>query len=163
MRLYNLAPTRRYGTRYDPFGGLFSAPSAWDSGPRHVFEQAGPRHVFEQAGPRHNVEQLDEHSFRISVAVPGFSEDDLDVTQREDEILVTGAAPEDDGNVSYLHRGIGGRSFERRFTLAEGVRATGASLENGLLRIDLVREVPEERKPRTIAIAPPPKRKRKAA
>ncbi len=163
MRLYDLAPARRYPTPYNPFSDLFFAPRSGESGRRHVFDPAGPRHVFEQAGPRHNVEQLDEHNFRISLAVAGFSEDDLDVTQREDEIVVTGTAAEDDGNVSYLHRGIGGRSFERRFAVAEGVHATGASLENGLLRIDLVREVPEEKKPRTIAIAPPSKRKRKAA
>ena len=89
----------------------------------------------------------------------------MDVTQREDEILVTGTTADEDAadNVSYLYRGIGGRPFKRRFALADGVRATGANLENGLLHIDLVHEVPDEQKPRTIAIAPPVKRKRKAA
>ena len=147
MHYYNYAPTRRR-VPHDPFGALFSGFNAGEP------------------GPRYNVEQVDDDHFRIAVAVPGFAEADLDVTQREDEILVTGTTADEDAadNVSYLYRGIGGRPFERRFALADGVRATGANLENGLLRIDLVREVPDEQKPRTIAIAPPAKRgKRKAA
>jgi molecular chaperone IbpA len=147
MRYYTPTPTRRTGVPFDPFGDLVSGFGAGEP------------------GPRYNVEQLDDDQFRIAVAVPGFAEADLDVSQRQDEILVTGtaAAAEDDTNVSYLHRGIGGRPFERRFSLADGVRATGANLENGVLRIDLLREVPEEQKPRAIAILGPPKRKRKAA
>ncbi|MBT3395677.1 MAG: Hsp20 family protein [Alphaproteobacteria bacterium] len=154
MRYYTPTPTRRTGVPFDPFSNLFSGFGASESGPRY------------QPGPRYNVEQLDDDHFRIAVAVPGFAEADLDVTQREDEILVTGtvaADNDDEANVSYLHRGIGGRPFERRFSLAEGVRATGANLENGVLRIDLLREVPEEQKPRAIAISAPSKRKRKAA
>jgi len=148
MRYYTHTPTRRTRVPYDPFADLFSGFAA------------------DEPGPRYNVEQLDDDHFRIAVAVPGFAEADLDVTQREDEILVTGtvaAADDEDTNVSYLHRGIGGRPFERRFSLADGVRATGANLGNGVLRIDLLREVPEDQKPRAIAISAPSSRKRKAA
>ena len=148
MRYYTHTPTRRPRVPYDPFGDLFSGFAAGEP------------------GPRYNVEQLDDDHFRITVAVPGFAEADLDVTQREDEILVTGNVPatdNDETNVSYLYREIGGRPFERRFSIADGVRATGANLENGVLRIDLLREVPEDQKPRAIAISAPSKRKRKAA
>jgi len=147
MRYYTHTPTRRPRAPYDPFGDLFSGFAAGEP------------------GPRYNVEQLDDDHFRITVAVPGFAEADLDVTQREDEILVTGTVPaadNDETNVSYLYRGIGGRPFKRRFILADGLRATGANLENGVLRIDLLREVPEDQKPRAIAISAPLKRKRKA-
>jgi molecular chaperone IbpA len=146
--MHYYTPTRRTRVPYEPFGEVFSGFAAGET------------------GPRYNVEQLDDDHFRIAVAVPGFAEADLDVTQREDQILVTGtvaANDDDDTNVSYLYRGIGGRPFERRFNLADGVRATGANLENGVLRIDLLREVPEELKPRAIAISAPSKRKRKAA
>ena len=144
MRYYTHTPTRRPRVPYDPFGDLFSGFAAGEP------------------GPRYNVEQLDDDHFRITVAVPGFAEADLDVTQREDKILVTGNVPatdNDETNVSYLYRGIGGCPFERRFSIADGVRATGANLENGVLRIDLLREVPEDQKPRAIAISAPLKRK----
>lgn len=141
MQTYALSPTRWSRRRYDPFEGLFSS-----------FGAADP-------GPRYNVEQLEDDRYRIVLAVPGWREEDLDVTQREDEIVITGTAPADHDNVTFLHRGLGNGSFKRRFVLAEGVRATGASLDGGILQIDLVREVPEALKPRTIAIAPPAKRK----
>ena len=88
------------------------------------------------------------------MAVAGFSPAELDITVQENTLLVTGKGQKEDENGgSYLHRGIARRSFERRFSLADHIKVTGASLDNGLLHVDLVREVPEAMKPRTIKIA----------
>jgi molecular chaperone IbpA len=87
------------------------------------------------------------------MAVAGFSPAELDVTVQENTLLVTGNAQKEDENAGgYLHRGIAGRGFERRFSLADHMKVTGASLNNGLLHVDVVREVPEAAKPRTIKI-----------
>lgn len=101
--------------------------------------------------PPFNVEQIGEDNFRIELAVAGFSEDDLSIEFKQNSLLVTGQrkAPE---QRNFLHRGIAERSFERRFGLADHVRVAGAKLENGLLTIDLVRELPELLKPRKIEI-----------
>ena len=101
--------------------------------------------------PPFNVEQIGEDNFRIELAVAGFSEDDLNIEFKQNSLLVTGQrkAPE---QRNFLHRGIAERSFERRFGLADHVRVAGAKLENGLLTIDLVRELPELLKPRKIEI-----------
>lgn len=104
--------------------------------------------------PPYNIERLDEDSYRIVMAVAGFSEDDLDVTAKENTLTITGkkAAVEDE-QTKYLHRGIANRAFERRFDLADYIKVAGARLENGLLTVELLREVPEAKKPRTIKIA----------
>lgn len=107
--------------------------------------------------PPYNIEVVGEDAYRITMAVAGFAEEDLEVTAKEDTLLVAGKARRDDQPVQYLHRGIAGRSFERRFQLADHIRVKGASLTNGLLHLDLVREVPEEKKPRSIPIASQPK------
>ena len=101
--------------------------------------------------PPFNVEQIGEDNFRIELAVAGFGEDDLSIEFKQNSLLVTGQrkAPE---QRNFLHRGIAERSFERRFGLADHVRVAGAKLENGLLTIDLVRELPELLKPRKIEI-----------
>ncbi len=105
--------------------------------------------------PPYNIEAVDEDSYRITMAVAGFAEADLEVTGEGDQLLVRGRIDRsDDGKErKFLHRGIAERAFERRFNLAEHVVVNGASLENGLLHIDLARVVPEEKKPRTIAIS----------
>lgn len=102
--------------------------------------------------PPYNIETCGENAYRIVMAVAGFSEDDLEVTAKENTLLVSGKQRENEEGVSYLHRGIAGRSFERRFQLAEHIEVKNARLVNGLLEIDLVREVPEEMKPRSIRI-----------
>lgn len=104
--------------------------------------------------PPYNIERLDEDSYRIVMAVAGFSEDELDVTAKENTLTITGkkAAAEDE-QTKYLHRGIANRAFERRFDLADYIKVNGARLENGLLTVELLREVPEAKKPRTIKIA----------
>lgn len=102
--------------------------------------------------PPFNVEQTDEDGFRIELAVAGFAEDDLTIEYKQNTLTVSGARPQPETTRSYLHRGIAERNFERRFGLADHVRVSGAKLENGLLTIDLVRELPEVLKPRKIEI-----------
>ncbi|MBT7648663.1 MAG: Hsp20 family protein, partial [Rhodospirillaceae bacterium] len=103
--------------------------------------------------PPYNIEKVDENDYRITMALAGFGEDDLDIEVKDATVTVSGeiAQTKDEGR-TYLHRGIAGRSFKRTFQLADHVRVSGAALENGLLHIDLVREVPEALKPRTIEI-----------
>lgn len=103
--------------------------------------------------PPYNIEKTGEDNYRIVLAVAGFSEDELNVEQRQTTLVITGRKAPREEEVTYLHRGLAGRSFERRFELADHVQVTGARLVNGLLEIDLVREVPEALKPRRIAIA----------
>ncbi len=103
--------------------------------------------------PPYNIEKTADDAWRISIAVAGFSEDDLSVELRENALIVAARKAEDAEDRKYLHRGIANRAFERRFTLADHVRVSGASHMNGMLNIDLVREVPEALKPRRIEIA----------
>lgn len=102
--------------------------------------------------PPYNIEKLDEKSYRISIAVAGFSDADLTVEQREHQLVVAAKREKDGDARTYLHRGIATRAFEKRFQLADHVRVTGAVAEHGMLHIDLVREVPEALKPRRIEI-----------
>lgn len=103
--------------------------------------------------PPYNIERTGENAYRISMAVAGFSEDELSLESRENSLTIKGEKAEaDNGNRDVLYQGIAGRSFERRFQLADYVNVSGAALENGLLHIDLVRELPDAMKPRKIAI-----------
>jgi molecular chaperone IbpA len=109
-----------------------------------------------QAGyPPYNIERTDDHAYRITMAVAGFGEDDLTIEVVENALKVSGRIREADESEGreFLHRGIAERAFERRFQLADHVEVKGASLENGLLSIDLKREVPERLKPRQIEIS----------
>ena len=103
--------------------------------------------------PPYNIEKTGEDSYRLTMAVAGFNRDELDLTVHENTLIVTGKAQNEDENGRYLHRGIARRAFERRFSLADHIKVTGASLDNGLLHVELVHEVPETMKPRTIAIS----------
>lgn len=103
--------------------------------------------------PPYNIEKLSQDAYRISMAIAGFSRDELDLTVQENTLIVTGrSTPEEGEKREFLHRGIAKRAFERRFQLADTIKVTGASYENGLLNIELVREVPEHKKPRKIEI-----------
>lgn len=102
--------------------------------------------------PPYNIERVDEDRYRVSLAVAGFSEADLDVELHENTLKIVGSRPDGDETRTFLHQGIAGRSFERRFQLADHVKIEGASLVNGLLNIDLRREIPEAKKPRKIEI-----------
>ena len=103
--------------------------------------------------PPYNIEKSGDNAYRIVMAVAGFSDAELNVTQKENELLVSGVAKANgEDQKQFLYRGIAGRNFERRFQLADHVKVSGAKLANGLLTIELVREIPEEKKPRAIAI-----------
>ncbi|WP_162047494.1 Hsp20 family protein [Vibrio taketomensis] len=101
--------------------------------------------------PPYNIEQKDEHKFRITMAVAGFAEDQLDLTQKDNMLIVKGERNVEEGK-NYVYQGIAERDFERKFQLADYVKVVGASMENGLLHIDLEREIPEAMQPRKIAI-----------
>ncbi len=103
--------------------------------------------------PAYNIEVVGEDAYRITMAIAGFAEADLDITSEQNKLTISGRKEKNEQDErNYLHRGIAERSFERRFQLADHVRVTGAELENGLLHVDLVREVPEAMKPQKIAI-----------
>jgi molecular chaperone IbpA len=135
MRSYDFSPLFRSSVGFDRLAQLMD--SARDDVPSY---------------PPYNIERTGEDQYRITMAVAGFAENDIEITAQENALSVVGKQPKDDAPKSLLYRGIAGRPFQRRFELAEYIRVTGASLENGLLHIDLVREVPEAVKPRTIKI-----------
>ena len=102
--------------------------------------------------PPYNIAQINENEYMISLAVAGFSMDNLEITKDKNTLKIEGTAPKGDESVNYLHKGIGGRSFRREFTLAEHVDVANANLELGMLNIHLKREVPEELQPKKIKI-----------
>jgi len=104
--------------------------------------------------PPYNIERVADDEYRISMAVAGFGEADISIEVKENTLTINGARPEDKDEAQYLHRGLANRSFDRRFQLADHVQVKGADLKDGMLSVDLVREVPEAMKPRTIAIGP---------
>jgi len=103
--------------------------------------------------PPYNIEKASDDRYRITMAVAGFSPDEIDLTQHENTLVVVGQKKSVEEEKQYLHRGIANRAFKQTFNLADHVKVTGAALENGLLTVDLMREIPEELKPRRIAIA----------
>lgn len=103
--------------------------------------------------PPYNIEATGENAYRLTMAVAGFGPEDLDITVKENALLISGKAKKEDEAPAYLYRGIARRAFERRFQLADHIKVAGASLDNGLLHVDLVREIPEAMKPRKIEIA----------
>jgi molecular chaperone IbpA len=137
--------------RFD-FSPLFRSTIGFDRLARLVdsatrFDTAAPSY------PPYNIETTGEDAYRLTMAVAGFARDELEITAQQNTLTVTGKAHKEeveDGR--YLHRGIARRAFERRFSLADHLKVVGASLDNGMLHVDLVREVPEEAKPRQIQI-----------
>ncbi|MDP5054810.1 MAG: Hsp20 family protein [Congregibacter sp.] len=102
--------------------------------------------------PPYNIEQVEENQYRITMAVAGFTEDELEITSEQNSLLISGRQQSEGEARNYLHRGIATRDFERKFQLAEHVKVVSAKLENGLLHVALEREIPETMKPRKIAI-----------
>ena len=141
MRHFDLTPLYRSTIGFDRIGSLLDTLSS--------FEGETPSY------PPYNIERLAENAYRISMAVAGFGERDLDIEVKENTLSIRGEkrGEHEQPDSTYLHRGIAARSFERRFQLADYVVVKGASLENGLLHIDLVRELPEAMRPRTIEIS----------
>lgn len=136
MRQYDLTPFYRTSVGFDRFFDLLDNVSKVDTG----------------GYPPYNIERLDENDFRITLAVAGFAENDIEIIAHEQTLTVKGGRSDADDNRVYLHQGIAGRSFERRFQLAEHVKVVGATLAHGLLNVDLKREIPEAKKPRKIEI-----------
>lgn len=141
MRNFDLAPLYRASVGFDQIADLMDRMLTQD--------------VSQPSYPPFNIEKTAEDGWRISLAVAGFASDEIAIEQRENALVISARKSEDAGEVgkTYLHRGIATRAFERRFHLADHVRVTGASHENGMLHIALVREVPEALKPRRIEIA----------
>lgn len=111
--------------------------------------------------PPYNIERLDEQTYRLTMAVAGFHEEDLNIVVQDNTLTVSGRARPDDEKIEYLYRGIAGRAFERHFQLADFIKVGRASLKNGILRIKLEREVPEAMKPRRINIDQEPETSKK--
>jgi molecular chaperone IbpA len=135
--------------RFD-YSPLFRSTVGFD----RLFDMLDSASDASQGYPPYNIERSDDNHYRISVAVAGFGEKDLNVEVRDGVLSVTGKR-EESAKQSYLHQGIAGRAFERRFQLAEHVEVRAAKLENGLLHVDLERVIPEEKKPRRIVINAP--------
>lgn len=144
MRRLDMTPLYRATVGFDQIADLMDRALAND--------------VSHNSYPPYNIEKTEDDGWRIAIAVAGFSEDDLAIEVRDRSLVVTARKAEDAEERTYLHRGIATRAFERRFTLADHVRVTGASHENGMLNIDLIREVPEALKPRQIAITKAPEK-----
>ena len=139
MRTFDLAPLYRATVGFDQIADLMDRVLTND--------------VAQPTYPPYNIEKTADDAWRISIAVAGFADDELNVEVRENALIVAAKKATEEGDRTYLHRGIATRAFERRFHLAEHVRVTGASHVNGMLNIDLAREVPEALKPRQIEIS----------
>jgi molecular chaperone IbpA len=153
MRTFDLAPLYRSTVGFDRLANMLDRAMTTDMG--------------DNTYPPYNIEKSGENNYRITVAVAGFSEDELSVEVRDSQLLISARKSEDTGEATegrtYLHRGIAERAFEKRFQLADHMRAVGAETRDGLLHVNLVREVPEALKPRQIEIVSTGKSKRKAA
>lgn len=139
MRTFDLSPLYRATVGFDRVADLMDRVLSAD--------------VAQPTYPPYNIEKTDENAYRISIAVAGFSGDELTVEVKEGQLIVAARKAAEEPAKTYLHRGIATRAFERRFALADHVRATGATHADGMLHIDLVREMPEALKPRRIEIA----------
>ncbi len=136
MRTFDLAPLYRSTVGFDR---LFSMLDGFEAAPGY---------------PPYNIERTGENDYRITVAVAGFGESELSIVSKENTLTIKGEKQvKQDNNGEVLYQGIAARAFERQFQLADYVQVKGANLENGLLHVELVREIPEAKKPRQIAIA----------
>ena len=134
MRTFDLAPLYRSTVGFDR---LFSMLDGVEAAPGY---------------PPYNIERTGENDYRITVAVAGFGESELSIVSKENTLTIKGEKIKQDNNGEVLYQGIAARAFERQFQLADYVQVKGANLENGLLHVELVREIPEAKKPRQIAI-----------
>ena len=139
MRNFDFAPLYRSTVGFDQIANLMDRVL--------TAETATPSY------PPYNIEKLDDDAYRISIAVAGFSEADLHVEVRDKSLIVAARKADEDSDKTYLHRGIATRAFERRFHLADHVVVTGTTHADGMLHIEMERQVPEALKPRRIQIA----------
>lgn len=138
MRSYDFSPLFRSTVGFDRLTRLVDAATRLD--------ESAPSY------PPYNIEKTGEDAYRISMAVAGFSDDEIEITAQDNTLVISGKPKKAEEERKFLHRGIAGRAFERRFELAEFIEVKGASLENGLLHVELVRVVPEAMKPRSIKV-----------
>lgn len=139
MRAFDFSPLYRASVGFDQVADMMD----------RVLSNDGTQPTY----PPYNIEKTADDAYRISLAVAGFSDDELSIEVRENALIVSAKKAETGGDKTWLHRGIANRAFERRFHLADHIRVTGASHEDGMLHIELAREVPEALKPRRIEIA----------
>ena len=138
MRTFDLTPLYRSTVGFDRLAS--------------ILDQVMSADVSQNTYPPYNIEKTGEDAYRITLAVAGFAEDELTIESREGQLVVTGRKAEVEDKANVLHRGIATRAFERRFQLADHVEVKGADMQDGLLHIELVRNVPERLKPRSIVI-----------
>lgn len=138
MRHYDFTPYYRTAIGFDRLVQMLDQASGYDT---------------DNAYPPYNIERTGDNAYRITLAVAGFSEPELKIEVKEQTLTVSGQKPTDNSEKTFLHRGIAARAFERRYQLADHVEVTNATFEHGLLHVDLVRNVPERMKPRTITIS----------
>lgn len=141
MRAFDISPLLRSSVGYENLNRLVEFATRGDGNDGNGY-------------PPYNIEKVGDGAYRVAMAVAGFARNELDLTVQENTLIVTGQSAEevDSPERQYLHRGIAKRAFERRFQLADTIKVTGASYEHGLLNIDLVREIPEHKKPRKVEI-----------
>ena len=137
MTTYDLSPLLRSSVGFDVFDNIFDS----------VFNLNETNTSY----PPYNILKSD-NNYTISLAIAGFSKDEIDVSLQENELVIKGVAKDQDEKIEFLHRGIAGRNFERKFRLADTIKVSDASYEDGLLNIYLEREIPEHQKPRKIEI-----------
>lgn len=140
MRTFDISPLLRASVGFENLNRLVDLAARGDAS--------------DNGYPPYNIEKTGDGSYRVAMAVAGFARHELDLTVQENTLIVTGNAAEESANPErqYLHRGIAKRAFERRFQLADTIKVTNASYADGLLNIDLVREIPEHKKPRKVEI-----------
>jgi molecular chaperone IbpA len=134
--MFDLTPLYRTGVGFDRLAKMLDEVNNFDA----------------PSYPPYNIERTGEHEYRITMAVAGFTADELNIEVKNNALTVSGKKAEREDKQEFLHQGIAARNFERRFQLADHVEVTGAEMENGLLHVDLKRDIPEAMKPRTIAI-----------
>ncbi len=137
MTTYDLSPLLRSSVGFDVFDNIFDS----------VFNLNESNTSY----PPYNILKSD-NNYTISLAIAGFSKDEVDVSLQENELVIKGVAKDQDDKIEFLHRGIAGRNFERKFRLADTIKVSDANYEDGLLNIYLEREIPEHQKPRKIEI-----------
>ncbi len=142
MRNYDLSPLYRSTVGFDRLSTLLDSVMSTNTNPNSY--------------PPYNIEKTGDDSYLISIAVAGFTQGDLEIEARDGQLVIKGRKPDEKDERTYLHRGIASRAFEMRFELADHVRVTEAHMENGLLNVSAIREVPEALKPRKIEIAKSP-------
>ena len=137
MRTIDFSPLFRHSVGFDRMQRLLDAAGQTDGANGY---------------PPYNIEQANEDGYEVTLAVAGFAAENLDITLTDKTLVVSGKLNDESGERTYLHRGIAGRAFERRFELADHIEVTGATLENGILRVTLQRRIPESQKPKKIGI-----------